>query len=127
MTAFHLHCPHGGGGASLAGSEQPRPYFTGLAIDVAREGPWALTLPAHGEVYRLNAPTLCLRLLPVPGAEWTGAVRVACDASSLAAKLDFHPRIMPGMQQHGVGGDVRRARRCVRLLARVLCAAMCVV
>ena len=107
VTAFYLHCP---GGATLAGSELARPYFTGLAIDIAREGLWALTMPAHGEMYRLNAPTLSLRLLPLPGVEWTGAVNVSCDGSPLAATLDFYPRTMFNMQQHGVGGDVRRAR-----------------
>ena len=101
---------HPAAGASLAGSEQPRPFFNGLAVDVAREGPWALTLRRWGETYALNAPSLCMRLLPAPGAEWAGSVRLACAANDLTASLDFHPRVLPGTKQHGVSGTVRRVR-----------------
>jgi hypothetical protein len=107
VSALHLCLP---GVACVSAAEQPRPRFSGLAVDVAREGAWTLTLPRWGETYALNAPALCMRLLPVPGAEWAGVMQVECRDSGLAAKLHFRPRVMPGTQQHGVTGSVRRAR-----------------
>lgn len=105
VSAFHL-C-HPAASATLCAAEQPRPRFNGLAVDVAREGSWTLRLGRAGETYRLNAPELCLRLLPVPGAEWGGDVRVVCEASGLDAKITLHPRVLPGTRQHGVSGWVR--------------------
>jgi hypothetical protein len=119
VSAFFLCQP--GSGATLCAAECPKPRFNGFAVDVAREGAWALALPRAGELYRLNAPSLCLRLLPVPGAEWAGAVRLACAASGVDAKLAFHPRVLPGTQQHTVSGSVKYgccARTCGARAAR---------
>ena len=105
VSAFHL-C-HPGVGVDLSAAEQPRPHFNGLSVDVVREGVWTLTVDRWRETYHLNAPSLCMRLLPVPGVEWTGIVLITCAQSSLEAKLEFHPRIMPGTQQHSVSGVIR--------------------
>ena len=108
VSAFHV-C-HPGVGVDMSAAEQPRPHFNGLSVDVVREGAWTLTVDRWRETYHLNAPSLCMRLLPVPGVEWTGTVHIACAESSLEAKLEFHPRVMPGTQQHSVSGVIR----CVR-------------
>jgi hypothetical protein len=104
-----LHVCHPGSGASLCVAEQPKPHFSGLCVEVVRDGLWTLTLDRWRETYLLNAPSLCMRLLPVPGVEWAGVVNIACAESGLDAKLEFHPRIMPGTQQHCVSGVIRRA------------------
>ncbi len=104
-----LHVCHPGSGASLCVAEQPKPHFSGLCVEVVRDGLWTLTLDRWRETYLLNAPSLCMRLLPVPGVEWAGVVNIACAESALDAKLEFHPRIMPGTQQHCVSGVIRCA------------------
>jgi hypothetical protein len=104
-----LHVCHPGAGASLCAAEQPKPHFSGLCVEVVRDGLWTLTLDRWRETYLLNAPSLCMRLLPVPGVEWAGVVNIACAESGLDAKLEFHPRVMPGTQQHCVGGVIRCA------------------
>jgi len=105
ISAFYVCHPLVG--ANLSAAEQPRPHFSGLSVDVVREGLWTLTLDRSRETYHLNAPSLCMRLLPVPGVEWAGVVRVVCAESGLEAKLEFHPRVMPGTQQHFVTGVIR--------------------
>ena len=105
VSAFHV-C-HPGVGVDMSAAEQPRPHFNGLSVDVVREGAWTLTVDRWRETYHLNAPSLCMRLLPVPGVEWTGTVKITCAESSLEAKLEFHPRVMPGTQQHSVSGVIR--------------------
>lgn len=106
VTAF-CHGLAGSSGAILCGAEQPRPRFTGLNVEVARQGAWVLELPAVGETYLLNAPSLSFRLLPTPGAEWVSAVHIACAASGLQASIHFHPRLLPGTPWHCVTGNVR--------------------
>ncbi len=72
-----------------------------------RDGAWTVDFETHGERYVLNAPSLSFRLLPTPGAEWVGAVNVACQASGLQAHMTFHPRLVPGTAWHCVSGSVR--------------------
>ena len=100
-------CP--AAGVDLSAAEQPRPHFNGLSVDVVREGQWTLTVDRWRETYHLNAPSLCMRLLPAPGVEWAGTVHIVCAQTGLETKLEFHPRVMPGMQQHSVSGAIRCA------------------
>ena len=105
VSAFHV-C-HPGAGVNLCAAEQPRPHFNGLSVEVLRDGLWTLSMERWGETYNLNAPSLCMRLLPVPGVEWAGVVHVVCANSGLEAKIQFQPRIIPGTQQHCVSGAIR--------------------
>lgn len=64
--------------------------FLGITVDAVVDGKRLVKLLAHGETYEMNSPNLVIRLLPVPGTEWSGNVRIQCERSGLAADIYYY-------------------------------------
>lgn len=54
------------------------------------DGKRLVKLLDHGETYEMNSPNLVIRLLPVPGTEWSGNVKIQCERSDLAADISYY-------------------------------------
>lgn len=75
-------------------------------MEVVIKGERRLNLLSHGESYELDAPALVIKLLPVPGTEWSGVVRIRCRKSGLEAEICYH-------RSHsflGLGGNSRSVK-----------------
>ncbi|XP_023156160.1 oxysterol-binding protein-related protein 4C-like isoform X1 [Zea mays] len=103
-----LHATHARGEVELVWCQSPAPRFHGASVEAAVRGARELRLPRHAETYAVGCPGLVIRLLPSPGCEWAGDVRVSCAESGLEATLSYRRsrRSFLGLG----GGDAR----CVR-------------
>lgn len=60
-----------------------------------------LKLLNHGETYEMNCPHLSIRILPVPGIDWIGNVKVQCQETGFVAELSYKS----SYSFLGLGGD----------------------
>ena len=65
-----------------------------------------LNILRHGETYEMDVPALVIKLLPMPGSEWTGVVRILCNESGLEAELRYHR----SNSIFGLGGNSRAVK-----------------
>ncbi|KAJ4709255.1 Oxysterol-binding protein [Melia azedarach] len=85
--------------------QHPVPKFYGASVEAEVHGKRQLKLLNHKETYEMNSPKLCLRFLPVPGADWVGNVRIKCKETGLEAELTYRANSLIGF-----GGNHRAVR-----------------
>lgn len=70
-----------------------------------------LKLLNHNETYEMNSPKLCIRFLPVPGADWVGNVKIKCHETGLEAELFYkaNPFIALRRNHRAVKGKVNNS------------------
>lgn len=61
----------------------------GASVEAEVHGRRQLKLLNHNETYEMNSPKLCIRFLPVPGADWVGNVKIKCHETGLEAELFY--------------------------------------
>ncbi|KAJ4709256.1 Oxysterol-binding protein [Melia azedarach] len=76
--------------------QHPVPKFYGASVEAEVHGKKQLKLLNHKETYEMNSPKLCLRFLPVPGADWVGDVRIKCKETGLEAELTYRANSLIG-------------------------------
>lgn len=69
--------------------QHPVPKFYGASVEAEVHGRRQLKLLNHNETYEMNSPKLCIRFLPVPGADWVGNVKIKCHETGLEAELFY--------------------------------------
>ncbi|ESR66513.1 oxysterol-binding protein-related protein 8 [Citrus sinensis] len=69
--------------------QHPAPKFYGASVEAEVHGRRQLKLLNHNETYEMNSPKLCIRFLPVPGADWVGNVKIKCYETGLEAELFY--------------------------------------
>ncbi|KAL9224104.1 hypothetical protein vseg_000173 [Gypsophila vaccaria] len=77
------------------------PKFYGTTIETIVHGKRKLNLMQRGEHYVMNSPKLLIRLLPKPGVDWVGNVRIKCQETALEAELSYKSTYF------GLGGNHR--------------------
>ncbi|XP_078443968.1 oxysterol-binding protein-related protein 4B-like isoform X2 [Wolffia australiana] len=87
-----LHATDSEANVELVWCQSPLPRFNGSGVEAVIKGYRRLNLLSHGESYELTAPSLVMKLLPMPGAEWNGTVHIRCLESGLQAELRYHRR-----------------------------------
>ncbi|CAO2841785.1 unnamed protein product [Amaranthus hypochondriacus] len=65
------------------------PKFQGASIETVVHGKRILKVGQKGEKYEMNSPKLFIRLLPKPGVDWVGNVRIKCQETGLEAELSY--------------------------------------
>lgn len=70
-------------------TQSPLPRFYGTHIDAEVNGKRQLKLLDKSETYTMNSPKLVIRLLPWPGVDWLGNVRIRCEETGLEAELSY--------------------------------------
>ncbi|KAJ8444235.1 hypothetical protein Cgig2_028116 [Carnegiea gigantea] len=75
------------------------PKFLGATIETVVQGKRKLTVMQRQENYVMNSPKLLIRLLPKPGVEWVGNVKIECQETGLRAELCYK-----GSSFFGFGG-----------------------
>ena len=64
-------------------------YELGASIETVVHGKRILKVGQKGEKYVMNSPKLLIRLLPKPGVDWVGNVKISCQESGLEAELSY--------------------------------------
>ncbi|MQL85178.1 hypothetical protein Taro_017697 [Colocasia esculenta] len=101
-----LHATDAEGNVEILWCQSLAPGFNGTGIEAPILGKRQLKLLKLGECYEMDAPSLMIRLLPVPSIEWAGNISIRCKESGLAADLCLH-------KAHsflGFGGDPRSVK-----------------
>lgn len=57
-----------------------------------------LKLLSRGETYEMNSPNLLIRILPTPGVDWDGDVRIRCPENGLEAELHYGHKSFLGLR-----------------------------
>ncbi|KAK9697547.1 hypothetical protein RND81_08G044400 [Saponaria officinalis] len=65
------------------------PKFYGAKVETVVHGKRKLNLVQRGESYVMNSPKLLIRLLPKPGVDWVGNVKIMCEETCLEAELSY--------------------------------------
>lgn len=65
-------------------------FESGTTVEATMHGRRQLKLARFDENYEMETPKLLIRILPIPGIEWVGNVRIKCKESGLEADLCFH-------------------------------------
>ncbi|KAJ0965579.1 hypothetical protein J5N97_026717 [Dioscorea zingiberensis] len=85
-----LHATDEKNDIELIWCQHPVPKFYGTAVEAAIYGKKQLKLLKFGENYEMDSPKLLIRILPIPGVEWVGNVRIQCKESGLEADICYH-------------------------------------
>lgn len=72
-------------------------WDVGTSILTEVKGKRTLKLLTYGETYVMNSPNLLIRILPVPGIDWVGDVRVQCQETGLGAELHYRRNSFIGL------------------------------
>lgn len=62
----------------------------GTGIETVIHGKREVKLLSVGECYEMDAPTLAIKLFPVPSTDWAGNISIRCQASGLEADLCYY-------------------------------------
>ncbi|KAK1268187.1 Oxysterol-binding protein-related protein 4C [Acorus gramineus] len=95
-----LHATDSNENVELIWCQYPIPRFTGTCVEAVIHGNRLLKLSNFGETYEMNSPNLLIRLLPIPGIDWTGNVKIRCENSGLEVNLWYR-----GSNFLGFGGN----------------------
>ncbi|XP_010927220.1 oxysterol-binding protein-related protein 4C isoform X1 [Elaeis guineensis] len=68
----------------------PVPRFHGTSVEAVVNGKRQLRLLSFGENYEMDSPKLVIRILPAPGVDWVGTVKIQCKDSGLEAELRYY-------------------------------------
>lgn len=74
------------------------PKYLGIAVVNEVRGKRQLKLLSHGETYEMNSPDLLVRILPTPGVDWDGDVRIRCPENGLEAELHYGHKSFLGLR-----------------------------
>ncbi|KAI4377549.1 hypothetical protein MLD38_015155 [Melastoma candidum] len=85
---------------------QPQPRFYGASVETEVHGKRELRLLRLRETYVMNCPKLLIRLLPLPGINWSGPVRITCQESGLLAELSYGGHSLLGRNRRTVKGRI---------------------
>ncbi|KAH7674681.1 Oxysterol-binding protein [Dioscorea alata] len=85
-----LHATDEDKNIELIWCQHPTPKFHGTTVEATMDGRRQLKLARFDENYEMETPKLLIRILPIPGIEWVGNVRIKCKESGLEADLCFH-------------------------------------
>ncbi|XP_073010495.1 oxysterol-binding protein-related protein 4C-like isoform X1 [Typha latifolia] len=85
-----LHATDQKDNIELIWCHNPVPRFHGTSVEAVIKGKKQLKLLSLGESYEIDSPNLLMKLLPTPGADWVGNVRIRCKDSGLEAELCYH-------------------------------------
>ncbi|XP_052874356.1 oxysterol-binding protein-related protein 4C-like [Gossypium arboreum] len=78
--------------------QQCVPKFNGIAVVNEVRGKRQLKLLSRGEIYEMNSPDLLIRILPTPGVDWDGDVRIRCPENGLEAELHYGHKSFLGLR-----------------------------
>ncbi|XP_059460467.1 oxysterol-binding protein-related protein 4B-like isoform X2 [Corylus avellana] len=84
-----LHATDEEENVELIWCHHPSPKFNGTSVEAEVQGKRQLKLLKRGETYVMNSPTLSMRFLPGPAADWVGNVRIQCQETGLEAELCY--------------------------------------
>ncbi|TYG56948.1 hypothetical protein ES288_D08G104300v1 [Gossypium darwinii] len=74
------------------------PKYLGIAVVNEVRGKRQLKLLSRGETYEMNSPNLLIRILPTPGVDWDGDVRIRCPENGLEAELHYGHKSFLGLR-----------------------------
>ncbi|PPS11644.1 hypothetical protein GOBAR_AA09002 [Gossypium barbadense] len=77
--------------------QQCVPKFNIAVVNEVR-GKRQLKLLSRGETYEMNSPDLLIRILPTPGVDWDGDVRIRCPENGLEAELHYGHKSFLGLR-----------------------------
>ncbi|MQM20861.1 hypothetical protein Taro_053890 [Colocasia esculenta] len=108
-----LHATDTEKNVELTWCQNPVPRFTGTSIETLIQGKRQMRLLSFGECYEMDAPTLSIKLFPVPSTDWTGNVSISCKESGLEADLCYyksHSFLGFGSNPRSVKGKIFHSR-----------------
>ncbi|KAK1290675.1 Oxysterol-binding protein-related protein 4C [Acorus calamus] len=84
---------------------------SGTCVEAVIHGKRLLKLSKFGETYEMNSPNLLIRILPIPGIDWTGNVKIRCENSGLEADLCYRGHSFLGFGgNHSVNGKIIQSK-----------------
>ncbi|XP_010536899.1 PREDICTED: oxysterol-binding protein-related protein 4B-like [Tarenaya hassleriana] len=84
-----LHAFHEKENIEMIWCQYVNPKFRGAYVEAEVKGKRTMKLLNRGETYEMSSPKPLMRILPVPGAYWTGHTHVKCSETGLEAQLHF--------------------------------------
>ncbi|KAK1290964.1 Oxysterol-binding protein-related protein 4C [Acorus calamus] len=106
-----LHATDSKENVELIWCQYPVPRFNGTCVEAVIHGKRLLKLSKFGETYEMNSPNLLIRLLPIPGIDWTGNVKIRCENSGLEADLCYRGHSFLGFGgNHSVNGKIIQSK-----------------